>query len=341
MANSTKTTTPTSLVTASPGFVSTMLLQTTNTSEIENNSTATEWGTTISMTVTVTQTDMTSSPSNITRDGKPINNGNGSKGAIIGGVIGGIFGVLVIVVAVILVLKWRKRSRDSSVPALPLPDKDFLDSLHMEQAVHHHRIHQPTESGDVLDPNKQYVNVTAHGEPDEQTDPSVGPDGYLKKMKPKKDKKGKQSTNEKPKRSDSLPQGHAPPPPRGSAQYTEGRVAEKNDGYSDEKVHYANVSGQEKAKDKEKLPKKKGKKNKGSAWETTQKSNLDPANKTAEPEVQETDKSKVYVNVESTTNYYNLKGGEQENSTDRQSAYEYVEHKIDSSLQQDDVYENP
>lgn len=190
------------------------------------------------------------------------------------------------------------------------------------------------------EPDKRYANLKANGETDEQTDPSVDTDGYLKKTKNffgkhlhKKHKKGKNHAKMNAKRTDSMPITHAPPPPRESSQYAEGRIPVSS--YKDQKRSdtsaYVNVCSQQKPeknnKSKEKSKERKGKEQKDTAQ----------ADKSLKSDIKEQETQKVYENVENEgVNYYNLNQNRQDNS--RLSTYEDVDAK---TLQQDDVYENP
>lgn len=190
---------------------------------------------------------------------------------------------------------------------------------------------------------KRYANLKANGELDDQTDPSVGPDGYLKKTKNffgkhmhKKHKKGKNHAKMNAKRTDSIPINHAPPPPREGSQYAEGRIPVSS--YKDEKTSdtsaYANVCSQQKPE--------KNNKSKAKSNERKRKEEKDTAqtDKSLKLDIKDSGTPKMYENVGSAGgNYYNINQSRVDNS--RLSAYEDVEPKTGSSLQQDNVYENP
>ncbi|XP_060553574.1 uncharacterized protein LOC132714682, partial [Ruditapes philippinarum] len=174
MSNTTVAPTPD---TRTPAKTTTELIPTTNSTDSFTNGTVT---TEITTTIKETTSQFPATTTNTTDQGEGLadNGDSGDVGAIVGGCIGGIIVVAIVIVVIFLVIRRRKRKKNSRrVPELP--GADFLESIHQDKAIKYHKQLQENDNQTT----KQYVNLTPEGDTDEQTDPSVGQDGYLKKNK--------------------------------------------------------------------------------------------------------------------------------------------------------------
>lgn len=101
-----------------------------------------------------------------------------SVGGIVGGVIGGLFVVaLVIGVVVFLYRRKQKHKAQKKDKVLLAPGKDDINKIENTKRLNEY---SPPPTNDGNNTDGLYENVTRDGRPNESTDPSVGPDGYLK-----------------------------------------------------------------------------------------------------------------------------------------------------------------